>query len=376
MNWDWDKLQEKRQRQNNGAWGNGSQNGQNNDRQHETPPPNNDSGNFGNSFKKIPKFSFPIGKGAVIAVVGLWLLSGIYIVDPDEQGVVLRFGEYNRTVDSGPHYRLPFPIESVYTPKVTQVQRAEIGFRSTSSDTNFKQGQVRHITEESAMLTGDENIVNIQFSVQYQIKDAVAYLFNVTDQPTVIRNAAEAAMREVIGNSNIDSALTDGKLQIQNETTDLLQSLLDKYEVGVRVLAVQMQDVHPPKEVVDAFKDVASAREDKSRIINESEAYRNEIIPRTRGQAAEIINQAEGYKETRVREAEGQSQRFLTLMKEYNEAKDVTRKRLYLEAMQNILSQEGTERIVMPSDTAGNILPHLPLGAMNMGGATSNGGAK
>ncbi len=365
MNWDWDKLQEKRQRHTNGGWGNGPQ--------QEEPTPKPDVNKFGNTFKQMPKFSFPIGKGVIIAAVGLWLLSGIYIVNPDEQGVVLRFGEYNRTVEPGPHYRLPFPIESVYTPTVTQVQRAEIGFRSTGSATTFQQGQVRHVPEESAMLTGDENIVNIQFSVQYQIKDAVDYLFKVTDQPTVIRNAAEAAMREVIGNSNIDAALTDGKLQIQNETADLLQSLLDKYQVGVRVLAVQMQDVHPPKEVIDAFKDVASAREDKSRIINESEAYRNEIIPRTRGEAAEIINQAEGYRETRIREAEGQTQRFLALMKEYNDAKDVTRKRLYLETMQNILSQEGTERIVMPNDVAGNILPHLPLGPLNQ---TITGGGK
>lgn len=167
------------------------------------------------------------------------------------------------------------------------------------------------------MLTGDENIVNVQFSVQYQIKNPVEYLFNVTDQAAVVKNAAEAAMREVIGNSLIDSALTDGKLQIQTEATQLLQEILDRYKVGVRVIAVQLQDVHPPKEVSDAFKDVASAREDKSRIINEAEAYRNELIPKARGLAAEVENQAQAYKETRIRNAEGEANRFLALLKEY-----------------------------------------------------------
>lgn len=351
MNWDWEKLQEKRQRQ-TGGWGGGNE---------EEPTPGPDFDKLGDSFRRFREFPFPTGKVIAAAIAALWLLSGIYIINPDELGVVLRFGKYERTVGPGPHYHLPFPIERVYKPKVTQVQRVEIGFRSLAQGNTFQQGQQRTIPEESAMLTGDENIVNVQFSVQYQIKDPVEYLFNVTDQPMVVRNAAEAAMREVIGNSSIDAALTDGKLQIQNETAVLLQSLLDRYNVGVRVLAVQMQDVHPPKEVIDAFKDVASAREDKSRIVNEAEAYRNELLPRTRGGAAEILNQAEGYRETRIRQAEGEGQRFLAVLKEYNLAKDVTRKRLYLETMQEILSRSGTERIVLPRDAAGRILPYLPL---------------
>lgn len=364
MNWDWEKLQEKRQRQ-TGGWGGGPQ---------ENPTPKPDFDKLGTPIKRFREFPFPIGKIVLGAIVILWLLSGIYIVNPDEEGVVLRFGEYNRTVEPGPHYHLPFPIEQVYTPKVTQVQRVEIGFRSTGSLRSFQQGQQRVIPEEAAMLTGDENIVNVQFSVQYQIKNPVNYLFNVADQPMVVRNAAEAAMREVIGNSGIDAALTDGKLHIQNETATLLQSLLDKYQVGVRVLAVQMQDVHPPKEVIDAFKDVASAREDKSRIINEAEAYRNELLPRTRGQAAEIINQAEGYRETRTQEAQGQGDRFLALLKEYNLAKDVMRKRLYLETMQEILSREGTERIVLPRDAAGRIVPYLPIDRLQGGQPSLKGG--
>jgi membrane protease subunit HflK len=165
----------------------------------------------------------------------------------------------------------------------------------------------------------------------------------------------------VIGNSRIDAALTDGKQLIQNETLTLLQAILDTYQVGVRVLAVQMQDVHPPKEVIDAFKDVASAREDKSRIINEAEAYQNEILPRTRGLAAEVINQAEAYRQARVREAEGQASRFLAVLKEYNKAKDVTRKRLYLEAMEEVLSAPGMEKIVIPGEAGARMLPYLPL---------------
>jgi len=374
MNWDWDKLQEKRQRQN---WGRaGSQ-------QNHEDPQNDDSddgglreerrpggpsgpfGSGGNPFGnvRLPRFSVSGGaaKWVVLVLVAVWLLSGIYIVNPDEQGVVLRFGKYNRTVEAGPHYALPFPFETVDKPKVTQVQRVEVGFRSADQNRVFRQGQFRANPEESSMLTGDENIVNVQFSVQYQIKDAVQYLYRVTNQAAVVKKAAEAAMREVIGNSLIDSALTDGKLHIQQEATTLLQDILDRYEVGVRVLAVQLQDVHPPKEVIDAFKDVASAREDKSRIINEAEAYRNELIPKARGKATEIENQAQAYRETRVRNAEGEAKRFLALLDAYNQAKDVTRQRMYLEAMEEILSKPGMEKLILPGAAGDKTLPLLPL---------------
>ena len=267
MNWDWDKLQEKRQRQNWGNSNNNSNNNNNNNKNDEEPPFGSGSGNgggkgpdyekFSDAFKRLPHLSAPAGgkvKWILVALVAVWLLSGIYIVNPDEEGVVLRFGKYDRTVGAGPHYALPFPIETVYKPKVTQVQRVEVGFRSVGQGRTFQQGANRSLPEESGMLTGDENIVNVQFSVQYQIKNPVEYLFNVTDQAAVVKNAAEAAMREVIGNSLIDSALTDGKLQIQTEATQLLQEILDRYKVGVRVIAVQLQDVHPPKEVSDAFK--------------------------------------------------------------------------------------------------------------------------
>ncbi|MDD6088496.1 MAG: FtsH protease activity modulator HflK [Desulfovibrionaceae bacterium] len=361
-NWDWDKLQEQRKKQGrqlpaeNQASGKKAENGD------DQPFASKSGGGFS---WKIPEKGLPsFGKMKWIVPIGIavWLLSGIYIVNPDEQGVVLRFGKYVRTVDSGPHYAFPYPIEMVYKPKVTQVQRTEVGFRSVGhQERQFRQGVNRAMPEEAAMLTGDENIVNVQFSVQYQIKDSVEYLFNVTDQAAVVKNAAEAAMREVIGNSEIDSALTDGKLRIQTEATELLQSILDRYKVGVRVIAVQLQDVHPPKEVSDAFKDVASAREDKSRIVNEAEAYSNELIPKARGAAAALINEAQAYKETRIRNAEGESTRFLALLKEYNAAGDIMKKRLYFETMETLLGNENMEKIILPNSAAGSVLPLLPL---------------
>lgn len=371
MNWDWDKLQEKRQRHSgwrggsdeggDGGSGDSGGSGKSGGPGGWDDPSGPDIESFRSAVRRFRETPFPVGKLVALVLVLLWAASGIYIVEPDELGVVLRFGRYDRTVESGPHYHLPFPVESVDTPKVTQVQRTEVGFRSLAQGASFQQGGGSIVPEEASMLTGDENIVNVQFSIQYQIKDPVQYLFNVTNPTAVMRSAGEAAMREVIGNSRIDAALTDGKQLIQNETLALLQDILDIYQVGVRVLAVQMQDVHPPKEVIDAFKDVASAREDKSRIINEAEAYQNEVIPRTRGLAAEVVNQAEAYRQARVREAEGLSNRFLAVMTEYNKAKEVTRKRLYLEAMEEVLSAPGMEKIIIPGEAGARMLPYLPL---------------
>lgn len=368
MNWDWDKLQEKRQRQprpsNSGGGGGDNGNNNNNNNNNNRRPPS-DIGSFSQDpLKRMREFGAPSGKGLwwiAGGVVLLWMLSGIYIINPDEEGIVLRFGKYDRTVGPGPHYHLPIPIESVYKPKVTQIMRGEVGFRSIGQGATFQQGQVRTIAEEASMLTGDENIVNVQFSVQYKIKDPVQYLFNVTDQAKVVRNAAEATMREVIGKSQIDSALTDGKIKIQADATELLQAIMDRYEVGVQIIAVQLQDVHPPQGVIDAFKDVASAREDKSRIINEAEAYRNELLPGARGQAAEMVNQAQSYRETRLKNAEGEANRFLAVLTEYEKAKDVTKKRLYYEAIEDILSK-AQEKIILPSGTSDKVLPFLPLG--------------
>ena len=371
MNWDWDKLQEKRQKQGSNPPPRPPQDMDSDDmgQEEETPrarrtPFNNGRGPDGeNPFSKIARMRFPNGRAAGLvgfAIVVLWLLSGIYIVNPDEQGVVLRFGKYDRTEGPGPHYAWPVPIESVYKPQVTQVLRSEVGFRSVGQAATFQQGQLRTIPEEASMLTGDENIVNVQFSVQYKISDPVDYLFNVTAPAALVRNAAEAAMREVIGNSQIDSAITDGKLKIQSEATQLLQTVLDRYGAGIQVLAVQLQDVHPPQEVIDAFKDVASAREDKSRIINEAEAYRNELLPKARGQAAAMGNEAASYSATRMRTAEGDASRFEALRIEHDKAPKVTEQRLYYEAVEEILSNS-SEKVLMDNPAAGRALPYLTL---------------
>jgi len=373
MNWDWDKLQEKRQRQHGqqNQPPRPPQNQENDGTEREQPrarrTPFGKGGGPDNPFKRLSQMRVSNGRAVLLvllAVAALWLLSGIYIINPDEQGVVLRFGQYDRTEGPGPHYAWPVPIETVYKPQVTQVLRSEVGFRSVGQSTTFQQGQVRTIPEEASMLTGDENIVNVQFSVQYKISDAVQYLFNVSAPTALVRNAAEAAMREVIGNSQIDSAITDGKLKIQSEATQLLQQILNRYGAGIQVLAVQLQDVHPPQEVIDAFKDVASAREDKSRIINEAEAYRNELLPKARGQAASLLNQAQAYSATRIRNAEGNAARFDALRLEYEKAPVVTKQRLYYETMEEILAGAG-EKVLMDGAAASRVLPYLPLPGLN-----------
>ena len=287
-----------------------------------------------------------------IAIV-IWLLLGLYSVGPDEVGVVQRFGEYNRTVGSGLNYHLPFPIETVTTPKVTEVKRIEIGFRTVGKN------QYRTIEQESLLLTGDENIVDAELIVQYKIKDPIDYLFNFIGPELTLREASEASLRTVIGRHNIDEALTSGKLMIQEETKELLQIILDKYETGVIVVAVQLQDVSPPKQVIDAFKDVASAKEDKNRMINEAEGYRNDVIPKARGEAQAMIREAEGFRESRIKRAEGDVAKFKAIVKEYIKAKDVTKERLYLEAMEEILP--GIDKYIVPNGEDGNLLNLLNL---------------
>jgi membrane protease subunit HflK len=294
-----------------------------------------------------------LGIGLVI-----WLLTGAYVVGPDEVGVVQTFGKHTRVTQSGLNYHLPYPIETVQTPKVTEVKRVEIGFRTMGNN------QYRTIEKESLMLTGDENIVDAELIVQYKIKDAASYLFNFVEPVLTVREAAEASLRTVIGKHKIDEALTSGKFLIQEETKDLLQSILDKYGSGVLVVAVQLQDVSPPKQVRAAFKDVASAKEDKNRMINQAEGYRNDVIPKARGEAQAMISEAEGFREARVSRAEGEVARFNAMLVEYKKAKVVTRKRLYLETMEEILPN--INKYIIPGGDGGNLLNLLNLN--NKGG--------
>ena len=301
---------------------------------------------------QIPDFNFKITP-VLVGLIVLWLATGIYIVGPDEVGVVRTFGKFTRVVQSGLNWKFPAPIEIVDTPKVTEVKRIEIGFRT------LKNGQYRTVEKESLMLTGDENIVDAEMIVQYKIKDPVAYLFKIVGPELTVREAAEASLRTIVGRNKIDETLTTGKFTIQEETKNQLQLILDNYNSGIHVVAVQLQDVSPPKEVIGAFKDVASAKEDKNRMINQAEGYRNDVIPKARGEAEAMIRDAEGFKESRVKRAEGDATKFTTILKEYRKAKSITEKRLYLETMEKVLPD--IEKIIVPDKDSGNMLNLLNL---------------
>ena len=301
---------------------------------------------------QIPDFNFKLTP-VIIGIILLWLGTGIYIVGPDEVGVVRTFGKFSRVVQSGLNWKFPAPIETVDTPKVTEVKRVEIGFRT------LKNGQYRTVERESLMLTGDENIVDAEMIVQYKIKDPVSYLFNIVAPELTVRQAAEASLRTVVGRNKIDETLTTGKFTIQEETKNQLQSILDNYISGIHIVAVQLQDVSPPKEVLGAFKDVASAKEDKNRMINQAEGYRNDVIPKARGEGEAMIRDAEGFKQSRIKRSEGDAAKFTTILKEYRKAKSITEKRLYLETMEKVLPD--IEKIIIPDKNSGNMLNLLNL---------------
>jgi membrane protease subunit HflK len=311
---------------------------------------------FGDSHIQLPNLGGlnPLSfgaKGLFLVILVLWFLSGIYIVGPDEVGVVRRFGEAVRTTPPGIHYHLPTPIELANTPKVTEVKRVEVGFRTIDPG---PPARYRKFLQESQMLTGDENIVNVEIIVQYKIKEPSDFLFNIRDLERMLRHATEAAIRQVVGSQKIDEVLTTGKFQVQEETKDLLQSVVDRYLSGLLILAVQLQDVHPPEEVINAFKDVASAKEDKDRLINIAKGYQNEIIPKARGEAEKRIREAEGYREERIKRATGDADRFIKVWNEYRKAKVVTRRRLYLETLEAVLP--GIEKVVVSPETNASLI--------------------
>jgi len=307
------------------------------------------------------EFTFNLAwlKLIIPAVVVLWLLSGIYIVRPGEQGVVRRFGKSVRVTQPGPHYCLPRPVERVDKVKVEKVRRIEVGFRTISPG---PPARYRFIPQESLMLTGDEQIVDAQIIVQYKVSDPKKFLFNVRglESPQgAIMDAAEVALRQVVGQRPIDDVLIGEKLQIEIDSRELLQQIIDGYDSGIRVVEVKLQTVRPPKEVEKAFSDVVSAKEDKERLIKEADGYREDVLPKARGLAQKIIREAEGYKAERLKRAQGDADRFLVVLKEYTKAKDVTRKRLYLETMEQILP--GIRKFVIDPEVGGNLLQFLPL---------------
>ena len=297
----------------------------------------------------------PIGSRglALIALVGAlaWLATGIYTVEPDEQGIVKTFGAYSRQTGPGISYHLPWPIESVETPKVTRENQINVGIR-------YDGNRQTDVLEESLMLTGDENIVDVDFTVFWVIRDAPEFLFNVEDVDATIKAVAESAMREVVGRNNQQRILTEDREKIQREVQQLMQTTLDAYKAGVTIQRVQLQRVDPPQSVIDAFRDVQAARADAERLRNEAETYRNQKVPQAQGRAAQIKQDAEAYKSQTVAQAQGEAQRFLSVYEQYKLAPDVTRERLYLETMERILG--GTNKIIV--DGAGEgVVPYLPL---------------
>jgi membrane protease subunit HflK len=306
------------------------------------------------------------GRGAVLigaVVAALWLASGFYRVQPDELGVVLRFGAFDRTALPGLNYHLPWPIETVLRPQVTRINRVEIGYRSTAAanpaEESGREGRIRDVPAESLMLTGDENIVDINFAVFWRIRDAAAYLFNTRNPAYTVKSAAESVMREEIGRTPIQFALTEGRAKIETDVMKGVQYILDQYGTGVEITQIQLQKVDPPAAVIDSFRDVQRANTDAERMRNEAEAYRNDIVPRARGDAARIIAEADAQRQAAIAEATGQAQRFLSVLKAYDAAKDVTLRRLYIETMQDVLSHTPS---VVVDDKLRGIVPFLPLG--------------
>ena len=282
----------------------------------------------------------------------LWLLTGFYKVNANEQGVVLRFGEWVRTTLPGLHYHLPYPIEIAKTPKVTKVNKTEIGFRVIGTSQ-------RMLLEESLMLTGDENIVDINFSVFWIIDDAGKFLFKLRNPEKSVKSVSESVMREVIGITPIVDALAAGRQEIEILSLSKIQNVLDNYESGVKITQLQLQKVDPPDQVIDSFRDVQRARADKEKVINEAIAYKNDLIPRARGEAEQILQEAEAYKREVVARSEGDADRFNSVLKSYKNNEDVTRNRIYLETLEKIF--QNATKVIIDTKQGSGVLPYLPL---------------
>lgn len=306
--------------------------------------------------KKIPG---GIGWLVILVVVAGYFATGIYTVGPSEVGLVTRFGRYVRTVDPGMHYRLPSPIEAMTTVNVLGVRKEEIGFRTISSPPN---PLYQTIETEALMLTGDGNITHVEMVVQYRVADAALFAFNLIDSSAIVKQAAEAVLRVQVARRTLDETLTEERDVIGMDTMVSLQELLDLYGAGIIVGNIQLQDVKPPAEVVSAFDDVNSARQDQQTLINQAEEYALDILPRIRGQAQEIANQAAAYKQERIKRAEGEVARFLEILANYQLGQEVTRTRIYIETMEEILP--GIDKIILSGDaTESGLLNFLDVGA-------------
>ncbi len=297
----------------------------------------------------------------VLLLVLLWFASGLYVVGPGERGVVLLFGRAVEQTEPGLRYHLPWPIQSHELVDVAQVRRAEIGFRNggEASARRSGRGGTQTIPHEALMLTGDENIVDVQLFVQYRVQDPVKFLFAAFEPEEMLHTSAQVALRSVVGQNTIDYTMTDGRVEVQEQVKNNLQKLLDTYQTGLLVSEARLLVVDPPGEVRDAFHDVVRALEDRERLVKEAEGYREDVVPKARGEAAQMVQQAEGYKAQRVIRAQGDAERFLKILAEYDKAKAVTRDRLYLESMERVLP--GVEKIILSQDGKAGVLPLLPL---------------
>src|SRR5262245_9535556 len=312
-------------------------------------------GQLGDQFERwkrqSPRASRIVVGLLLLCIVLIWLATGVYTVGPGEQGVVRRFGKEVAQVGPGLRYHWPRPIERVDVVNVEVVRRIEVGFRSDP--------RYHLVPQESLMLTGDENIVDAQAIVQYRVKDAGEYLFRVMDPDQALRDATEVGRRSVIGRTAIDDVLTVGRVEIQNQTRQFLQQLLDTYQAGLMVTEVKLQVVDPPEQVKDAFHEVVRAREDRERLINEARGYQEDVMPKARGQAEQMLRAAEAYKVQRQRHAQGDAAKFLSIQEEYAKARDVTEQRLYIETLQRVLPK--AQKIVISPRLEGSLLPFLPL---------------
>lgn len=316
--------------------------------------------------------SRPLILGGLVLLV-LWMFSGVYRVDADEVGIVLRFGEYHRRTDPGLNIAFPYPIETVATPRVTSINREEIGFRTVGG--RYGDSASRNpVPEESLMLTGDKNLVSAQFEVQWRIKDAARYLFNTQNPQFIVKPVAETAMREVMGNMPLNKALSDKRQPIAEATKLLMQSVLDDYKTGIEIYEVNLLAVDAPDPVVDAFIDVLAAQQEKETLQNQARKYRDGIIPVAQGQVEKMIKDAEAYKSAVVAKSAGEASRFSAVFEEYKQAKDVTRKRIYLETMEEIMA--GMNKLILDKSAGQGVLPYLPLNELKpaAGGAQDSAG--
>jgi modulator of FtsH protease HflK len=293
-----------------------------------------------------------------ILVLLVWLASGFYIVDASNRGVVLRFGKYHETTQPGPRWHLPYPIESVEIVNLSQVRTVEVGYRN-----NVKS----KVLKESLMLTDDENIIDIQFAVQYILKSPEDYIFNNRGTDDAVLQAAETAIREIVGKSKMDFVLYEGREQVAAEATKLMQEILDRYKTGILVSKVTMQNAQPPEQVQASFDDAVKAGQDRERLKNEGQAYANDVIPKAKGAAARLLEEANGYRQRVLANAEGEAARFTQVLAEYQKAPGVTRERLYLETMQQVL--ESTSKIIIDQRAGSNLL-YLPLDKILQSGGT------